>query len=255
MAASIQYAVQMLSNIRIVLLNTSHPGNIGGTARAMKNMGLESLYLVEPKKFPAAEATARASGASGILENAVICDDLDSALKGCSHVFGASARLRRVSWPQLEPRECARVALEASSKAPVALVFGRERTGLTNEELERCNYLVNIPSVADFPALNIVTAVQILIYEIRMLVLRENDSTAIIQDNNDDKLATADELERMYEHFREALIDLEFLDPDNPKQLMRRLKRLFNRTHLQKMEVNILRGILTSAQKNKSARK
>ncbi|GMR07506.1 MAG: tRNA (cytosine(32)/uridine(32)-2'-O)-methyltransferase TrmJ [Gammaproteobacteria bacterium] len=239
----------MLSNIRIVLVNTSHPGNIGGTARAMMNMGLETLYLVEPKKFPAADATARASGASGVLAKAVVCDDLDLALKGCSYVFGASARLRRVSWPQVMPRECARIALEASDKAPVALVFGRERTGLTNDELERCNYLVNIPSVADFPALNIVTAVQILVYEIRMLMVQENDSMAIVQGNNDDEPATADELERMYKHFREALIDIEFLDPDNPKQLMRRLKRLFNRTHLDKMEVNILRGILTSAQK------
>jgi TrmH family RNA methyltransferase len=236
----------MSDNIRIVLVNTSHAGNIGAVARAMKNMGLQSLYLVAPANYPSAEATARASGADDILAGAVLTDTLDEALAGCSQVFGASARLRRVHWPQLDPRQTARQVIMLGERNPVALVFGRERTGLTNEELEKCNYLVHIPCNPEFPALNVASAVQILAYEIHLAMI-----AGVSRDvsREEDEPATAEEVERFYKHLQQALVDVEFLDPQNPRQLMRRLRRLFNRAQLQKMEVNILRGVLRSAQK------
>ncbi|MEO5703246.1 MAG: tRNA (cytosine(32)/uridine(32)-2'-O)-methyltransferase TrmJ [Gammaproteobacteria bacterium] len=234
-----------LSRIRIVLVETSHPGNIGAVARAMKNMGLHHLYLVNPRVYPSAEATARASGADDVLAATQICASVDEALTGCSTVFGASARLRTISWPQLNPRECARLAVAESDKAPLALLIGREHSGLTNVELERCNYLVHIPSNPEFSSLNIAAAVQVLAYEIFLAHL---DQAPVGQARKLEELATAEELELLYTHLHQALIDIEFLDPANPRQLMRRLRRLFNRAHLEKMEVNILRGILAAAQ-------
>ncbi|MCL5801027.1 MAG: RNA methyltransferase, partial [Gammaproteobacteria bacterium] len=157
-----------LSNIRIVLVNTSHPGNIGACARAMKTMNLSSLNLVQPKVFPSAEATARASGAADVLAGAQVFETLDAALAGCVLVIGASSRQRTIVWPELTPRECARQVIVQCDRAPVALVFGREHSGLTNSELERCNALVRIPSNPDFSSLNIAAAVQILAYEIML---------------------------------------------------------------------------------------
>ena len=235
----------MLDAIRIVLVNTSHPGNIGASARAMKNMGLSQLYLVAPVSFPHADATARASGADDVLARATVCETLDEALAGCGLVFGASARLRSLPWPLEEPREAARQMLVASDKAPVALVFGREHSGLSNDELESCNALVHIPCNEDFSSLNIAAAVQVLSYEIQ-LAAREG----VTEVADDSEPATADEIERLYTHLEETLQLLEFLDPQNPRQLMRRLRRLYNRARLEHTEVNILRGILTAAQKH-----
>ncbi len=242
----------MLSNIRIVLVNTSHPGNIGACARAMKTMKLSSLYLVQPRTFPSAEATARASGADGILEDAQVFDTLDAALAGCGLVIGASARQRTIAWPELTPRECARQVIAQCARAPVALVFGREHSGLTNSELERCNALVRIPSNPDFSSLNIAAAVQILAYEILLASLEPALHEA---SETEEVPATAAEMELLYSHMQQALMDIDFLDPANPRQLMRRLRRLFNRPQLDKIEVNILRGILAAAQaKNKLRR-
>jgi len=234
-----------LANIRIVLIHPSHPGNIGAVARAMKNMGLHHLCLVNPRMFPHADATARASGADDVLAAAQVYTSLDEALHGCSLIFGASARLRTIAWPQLSPRECARLIVAEGAKAPLALLIGREHSGLTNEELERCNYLVNIPSNPDFSSLNIAAAVQVLAYEIYLAHL---DQTPVEQEQDPVDLATAEELELLFAHMHQALIDIEFLDPQNPRQLMRRLRRLFNRAHLEKMELNILRGIFAAAQ-------
>jgi TrmH family RNA methyltransferase len=237
----------MLKNIRIVLVATSHAGNIGAAARAMKTMGLDQLYLVQPRDYPSAEATSRASGADDVLAGARVCQDLEQAVADCSLVCGTSARLRRVSWPQLSPRECAAELVGTAMRQPVALVFGRERTGLSNEELDRCHFLVNIPTDPGYMSLNVASAVQILTYELRLVHLQQQPaepSTALAED----AMATAEELEGMYQHFAEALVEIDFLDPDNPRQLMRRLRRLFNRSRLDKMEVNILRGILKSAQ-------
>lgn len=238
----------MLKNIRIVLVETSHPGNIGATARAMMNMGLEHLYLVQPKKFPSADATARASGATGILTNAVVCGDLDQAIADCAFVYGASARLRSLPWPVVEPRECAAQALDEAASGPVALVFGREHSGLSNEELERCQALVNIPTNPNFSSLNVAAAVQVLAYELR-LAARDVDGGGAVEAARDDEPASAEDMAGLYAHLESSLVDIDFLDPDNPRQLMRRLKRLFNRARLERTEVNILRGILTAAGK------
>lgn len=233
-----------IANTRIVLVEPTHPGNIGAVARAMKNMCLQNLYLVNPKIFPSAEATARASGADDILAKAQVCVSLELAVQGCGMVFGASARLRTIAWPQLSPRECAQRVVTESQLGPVALVIGREHSGLTNEELERCNYLVQIPSNPEFSSLNMAAAVQVLTYEI--LLASQEDPTRGVRPLGES--ATAEQLEQLYAHAKQALIDIEFLDPANPRQLMRRLRRLFNRAHLEKTEVNILRGILMAAQ-------
>lgn len=238
----------MLENIRIVLVGTTHPGNIGGAARAMKNMGLSRLLLVEPLHFPSAEATARASGADDILAGAELHTTLDAALAGCGVVFGATARDRSIPWPAVDPREAAARALTAAAKAPVAVVFGREHSGLSNEELDRCNYLLHIPTNPDYSSLNLAAAVQVVVYELRMAgrhgPVMAPDATP---------LASAEERERFYAHLEQVLTELEFLDPVNPKHLMRRLRRLYNRAEPDQTEINILRGILTTVQRRVSA--
>lgn len=233
--------------IRIVMVETSHPGNIGAAARAMKNMELENLYLVNPVLFPHREAVSRSSGAEDLLERAVICDSLPQALEGCSLVFGASARsLRAIPWPQVDARGCARLAAEKGEAGEVAVLFGREDSGLTNEELELCNYLVHIPTNPGYSSLNVAAAIQVVAYELYMARIGEWRGTP---SNKADEPASADEVEGFFNHLEQTLVAIDFLDPDNPRQLMRRLRRLFNRTELEKVEVNILRGILTSVNK------
>ncbi len=239
----------MFKNIRIVMVNTSHPGNIGAAARAMKNMGLASLYLVEPKAFPSAEATSRASGADDVLAQAVVCNSLDEALAECSLVVGASARLRSITWPQLDPRECAAKVVAECADGPVALVFGREHSGLTNAELSRCHYLVNIPTNPEYPSLNIAAAIQVIAYEVRMTQEKGGVVVAKRADSDDVEFATMKEVEQFYAHLEEVMVQSEFLDPAKPKFLMHRLRRVYNRARLEKQELNILRGILTAVQK------
>ncbi len=240
-------------NIRIVLVQTSHPGNIGSAARAMKNMCLENLYLVAPKYFPdpSGKSKAMAAGADDILAKAQIFETLDDALAGCAYVVGASARLRSIPWPVIDPRECVLQLTDIAQTDQVALVFGREDRGLTNEELERCNALVHIPGNSDYMSLNISAAVQVLAYEIHMLSYLQGDKPDRLVEFYDHPRATADEVEGLYDHFESALTTMGFHDPDNPRQLMRRIRRLFNRVGLDKMELNILRGILTAAEKGK----
>jgi len=234
----------MQTNIRIVLVNTSHPGNIGAAARAMKNMGLSELVLVEPALFPHADATARASGADDILQQARVCSSLVEAIDGCILVFGSSARLRSLPWPLVAPREMAEQVVKASGQSQVAIVFGREHSGLTNAELEACNALVHIPCNESFSSLNIAAAVQVLCYEVNLAF-----GTPVLEADDDSDIATSDEVERFHEHLEKTLVEIDFLDPDKPRLLMRRLKRLYNRARLEQTEVNILRGILTAAQK------
>jgi len=237
----------MKTNIRIVLVNTTHPGNIGAAARAMKNMCLGRLYLVEPQGFPCAEATARASGADDVLANAVVCESLEQALDGCHFVVGASARSRRISWPVENPRQMAARVMQESQQGDVALVFGREHSGLTNEELEKCHYLVHIPTNPDYSSLNLAAAVQVLCYE---LMLFSPDENSQLEDEARD-LASADEMESFFEHLEQTLVELEFLDANHPRKLMRRLRRFFNRARPDKTEMNILRGVLSAAQGKK----
>ncbi len=241
-------------NIRVVLIGTTHPGNIGAVARAMKNMHLSDLVLVAPQtKFPCGKARARASGAIDVLENTRVVDDLESAISDCTLIAGASARLRAIPWPVIDARDCAAQMVTAASEAKVALVFGRERSGLTNEELERCNQLVHIPANEAYSSLNIAAAVQVLTYEVHM-AMREKDKQKL-HVANDYPMSTAEEMEGLYQHFEQALQTIGFLNPENPRQLMRRLRKLFNRAQLDKMEMNILRGILAAAESPKKPRK
>lgn len=245
----------LLQNIRVVLVNTSHPGNIGGAARAMKNMGLSRLVLVDPEDFPSVEALARASGADDILESAQVVGTLEEALVGCSLVLGTSARDRRIPWPLLDPRECGKTSVEqVQAGGEVALVFGREYAGLTNEELQRCQFHVHIPSNPDFSSLNLAAAVQVLTYEVRMAWLAAEglpskvekvETTAMLNAQP----VTMDELELFYGHLESTLVEIGFLDPEKPRHLMSRLRRLYGRSGISKLEMNILRGILTETQK------
>ena len=252
----------MLASLRVVLVNTTHPGNIGGVARAMKNMGVGQLVLVAPKSFPNDAAFARAAGATDVLDQARVLETLDQAVAGCQLVVGASARGRHIPWPVVDPRQLAEqvISVFAGSAAElpqVALVFGREDRGLTNEELHRCHRHVHIPSNPEFGSLNLAAAVQVICYEMRMASLAAQSEPADAQVKSDlhwgtawdIESATSDELERLFVHMAKVMTDIEFLDPGNPRQLMTRLRRLYLRSHLDRVEVSILRGILTATEK------
>ena len=243
--------VERQSKIRMVLVNTTHPGNIGGAARAIKNMGLTELYLVQPREYPAPRAVWRAAGARDILANAKIVESLDEAIEGCGLVVGTSARERRIPWPLINPRECGEKIWSEAVSHDVALLFGREDRGLTNSELQKCNFHVHIPSNPDYSSLNLATAVQVLAYEVRMASLQDDKGVLPTMDEWDQPLATADELELFHNHLAETMATLKFYDPDNPKQLLTRMRRLFNRTRMDKMEVSMLRGLLTAAGRKK----
>ena len=239
----------LLSNIRIVLVRPTHPGNVGATARAMKNMSLRHLYLVTPEDFPSSSATDRAVGADDVLENAVICASLDEALRDCHLVIGTSARPRHIEWPSLDPESCARRLVDGAQQGPVALLFGQERTGLLNAELDRCHFVVTIPADRNYSSLNLACAVQILAYEIHRAALP--GPSASLADVFEDRPADDGDMQRFYRHLEEVLQQIGFLDPDNPRRLMRRLMRLFNRVVLDRNEMNILRGILTAVQQQR----
>lgn len=238
----------MNRNIRIVLVETSHPGNIGAVARAMKNMCLEQLALVNPKHFPSADAIARASGADDLLQQASVHETLDQAIADCHLVVGASARLRTVEWPQLNPRECAERVAGMAASAPVAIVFGREKSGLSNSELERCQYLVHIPANSDYSSLNLAMAVQVICYELMMTGAASTEAADRVS-------VSAEQMQGLFEHMEQALGDIGFADPAKSNKLMRRLKRLFHRAQPDVEELQILRGILSAAQGRKSAKR
>ncbi len=238
----------MNNKVRIVLVNTSHPGNIGGAARAMKNMGLDRLYLVSPKVFPSDEANSRASGATDLLDNAVVVDTLEEAISDCQLVIGTSARERHIPWPLVDPRQAAELVYNEGLET--ALVFGREDRGLTNEELQRCHYHVHIPSVESFSSLNLSAAVQVLAYELRMKSLLTVSDTPV-QSKWDVPAATAEQVDYMLEHLEKVMLLTEFLDPNTPRQVMTRFRRLFQRAQLDQHEVGMLRGVLTSIEKLK----
>ncbi|MBA2648526.1 MAG: tRNA (cytosine(32)/uridine(32)-2'-O)-methyltransferase TrmJ [Legionella sp.] len=236
----------ILSSVRIILVETSHPGNIGSTARAMKTMGLQSLYLVRPKLFPDYKATELAAGADDILLKAVCVDTLEEALAGCQLILATSARPRGLALPGLLPSESAELIQKQSDNMQVAVVFGREHAGLTNDELLTCHYHINIPSNPEYSSLNLAHAVQIIAYELRMKILAPQAIVAFYPLEK----ATADEVEQFYEHLRQVFIEIKFLKAVTPRRLMQRVRRLFNRVHLEKMEVSILRGMLSQIQKS-----
>lgn len=237
----------MLSQFKIVLVETSHPGNIGAVARAMKNMSMNQLCLVAPKIFPSADATARASGAHDILSTIEICDSLQDAIVDCQIVLGASTRDRSISWPELTARACADKFVTAKkSKAKVALVFGRENSGLKNHELDLCNYLLRIPCNSKFSSLNLAAAVQVVCYELFIASEYKIDST--IGDKNEVSLASMKHMELFYEHLQQTLVDIGFLNSNQSQSIMRRLRRIFNRTTLNTKELDLLRGIFRFSQ-------
>ena len=237
-----------LKNIRIVLVRPTHPGNVGAVARAMKNMCLEDLRLVAPENFPSPQANARAGGAEDVLTRASIVDSLDEALKGCHLVVGSSGRTRRIEWPLLDPRTCGEKLVSGAGQGKVALLFGRERNGLTNVELDRCQFVVQIPANTGYPSLNIACAVQILAYEI---FLADRQSQTAAPRDGESTPASHDDMQRFYRHLQEVLIQIGFLDPQNPRLLMRRLIRMYNRASPNGDELNILRGILTAVQRHR----
>ncbi|MDE2091140.1 MAG: RNA methyltransferase [Gammaproteobacteria bacterium] len=236
----------MPRHIRIVLVETSHPGNIGAAARAMKTMCLDRLVLVNPLEFPHTDASARASGATDILERAQVVMSLDDALAGCVLVAGTSARQRNLGPTALTPGACVRKLMAVSPEQEVAVVFGRERIGLTNEETDRCHYLIHIPANPEYGSLNLAAAVQVITYE---LMLAKQISQ--IPSTDDSPSATTEDMESLYAHLEAAARNSGFLDPANPKHLMRRLRNLFNRARPDKSEVNILRGLLNALQHNR----
>lgn len=239
------------SKIRIVLVETSHPGNIGAAARAMLNMGLGRLVLVNPRHWPAPEALSMAASALQVLDDAVVVNTLKEAIADCQLVIGTSARLRNMPIPLLDPAAAAAMLCGEMSGQEVALVFGREISGLSNEELHLCHFHVHIPVNPECSSLNLAAAVMVLCYELRKSALLNNGNLLSAADaliDWDQQAATADELDRYLDHLEKVLIRLTFLDPDNPRLLMRRLRRLYQRIHPDRMEINILRGILAATE-------
>ncbi|HSS46708.1 MAG TPA: RNA methyltransferase [Burkholderiales bacterium] len=233
-----------LDNVRIVLVHPTHPGNIGAAARAMKAMGLGSLYLVNPGRFPDREADALASGALDLLGAARICASLDEALSGTVLAVALTARPREFSHAAHNPREAAGILLEEAGRSPVAVVFGSEMSGLSNEEVIKCRMVVHIPANPQYSSLNLAAAVQVMCYELRLAAV-ENERPQ----QTELEPANFEEIEMFYHHLEEVMIARGFMNPEQPKRLMERLRRLFGRAHLEKEEVSILRGILKSLQK------
>ena len=244
----------MLNKLRIVMVNTTHPGNIGAAARAMKNMGLSRLYLVDPIAKIDDEAMQRSSRAEDILNNVVICDTLEEALADCGLVVGTSARSRAIPWPLMNPRQCGdRVAQAVSADNEVAIVFGRESRGLTNEELHLCHAHVHIPTEESFSSLNVAQAIQVMAYEMRLAVhenvgQEDKESQERWGVDWDYPLATHEQLNGMLQHMEQTMVEIGFLNPDTPKQLMSRLRRLYQRAAPDQVEINIMRGMMTAMQ-------
>lgn len=240
----------MLDQIRIVLVGTSHTGNIGSVARAMKTMGLSQLCLVSPKELPDGQAYALSAGASDILAAATVFDNLAEAVQDCALVIGSSARSRTLSWPMLEPRQCGEMAASQAQHQPVALVFGRESSGLTNDELQQCQYHVCIPANPEYSSLNLAMAVQVICYEVRLACLALQN-----QQSQEDTVIypTNAQMESFYQHLEQTLNQTGFIIKQHPGVVMTKLRRLFTRARPEEAEYNILRGILTSVQRFNAA--
>lgn len=238
---------QIFNHIRIVLCQTSHPGNIGSTARAMKTMGLSRLYLVRPKHFPDGEAKSLAVNAADLLDIAVVTQTLEEAIADCQFVIGVSGKQRSLSQQVITVREAAAEVKNIATHQEVALVFGTEMSGLSNEEADRCHMLATIPANPEYTSLNLAQAVQIMCYELRMAIT----TGELHYQEKPAELASQEDLERFYEHMREVLEQIGYINPRAPKKIFERLRRLYGRTRLEKEEVNLLRGILTLTQQPK----
>jgi tRNA (cytidine32/uridine32-2'-O)-methyltransferase len=235
-------APKNLSNIRIVLVEPSHPGNIGGAARAMKTMGLTDLALVNPGRYPDPQAEWRAAGAQDVLEATRVYDSVEAAIAEARWVVGTSTRVRRIPWPLMKVEDAVAGVIERCANQQIAILFGRETSGLTNEELQKCHCHLVIPANPEYPSLNLAMAVQVVCYEIYRQL--ETGSGGIEMDQWDRTPATSAQLEGLIEHFEQVLIEADFLNPDNPGQTMTRLRRLLTRVTPDETEVQMLRGIL-----------
>lgn len=235
-----------LENIKIVMVETTHSGNIGAAARAMKNMGLSRLVLVNPKCPIGERAYSRGSGANNILDQRITVDSLAEAIADCQLVAGTSARLRSLAWPELTPFTLAQKVNACDDTSAAAIVFGREHAGLTNEELKHCHYTVTIPTNPDFSSLNVASAIQVVSYEIYK-IMSEKMQTG--DTGNAEPMADSAQLEGYFKHLEQVLLSTQFIHSDNPRQMMKRLRRIYQRAELSKNEVNILRGILSSVEK------
>jgi tRNA (cytidine32/uridine32-2'-O)-methyltransferase len=241
----------LFANIRIVLVNTSHPGNIGAAVRAMKTMGFHQLILVNPKSFPDARATERAAQAADMLGKIIVTQTLPEAIQDCQIVFGTSTRNRGLAWPLYHSREAAeKISAMASDGTQIAVVFGNEQSGLSNDELQYCHFQIEIPANPEYSSLNLAAAVQIVCYELRMAFHQSITVAKLSAKKNSDELATSAELENFYDHFENVLYKIDFLKLTRSTRIIHRLHRIFNRAQLEKREVNILRGILTAMEKS-----
>ena len=236
-----------LKNVRIVLVNTSDCRNIGSAARAMKTMGLENLIVVDPVELPNGQAQALAAGATDVLANMQVVNTMEEAVKDCGLVIGTSARSRTLPWPMLDPRECGEKLVQEMNNFPVALVFGRESSGLTNEELQLCHFHVQIPANPEYSSLKLAMAVQTLSYEIRMNFLAAQKHTS--QQEDAEAYPVVEETERLYQHFEDTLKGIGFITPSHPGLVMTKLRRLLNRARPDVKEVRMLRGILSAVDK------
>ncbi len=245
----------LLDNVRIVLVNTSDCRNIGSAARAMKTMGLSQLVLVDPIEMPNGQAQALSAGASDVLANAKVVNTLEEAITDCGLVVGTSARSRTLPWPMLEPRSCGEKLIEEAHNFPVALVFGRESSGLTNDELQLCHFHVQIPANPEYSSLNLAMAVQTLSYEVRMSYLalenqkHNNPEVTATNVEEDEEYPVVEETERLYQHFEDALKATGFIVPSHPGLVMTKLRRLLNRARPDNKEVKMLRGMLASVER------
>ncbi|WP_087545719.1 MULTISPECIES: RNA methyltransferase [unclassified Acinetobacter] len=250
-----------LDHVRIVMVNTTLPANIGSALRAMKTMGLSQLVLVAPKTYPHPDIDALAAGAQDLIEKIEIVDTLEQAIQDCHLVFGTSARSRTIPWPLLDVRPAAKEALQAATQQQnIAIVFGREDRGLTNEELALANYHLTIPVNPEYGVLNVAQAIQVICYELRMAALEQNtQQMTVVPDDHmqlkqqqsmewDEPLVTQKQMEEFYPHLEKMLTEIEFLDPNNPRLLPLRLRRLFGRIQLDRMEYHLLRGIFSRVQ-------
>lgn len=240
-------SANLFPGVKVILVETSHPGNIGAAARAMKNMGLTELVLVNPLDFPSMKAVFRSASAGDVVRGAQVVETVKEAIADCQLVIGTSARERRIPWPLLSPRECGEKVVTAfDGEQKVGLLFGRESRGLKNEELQQCQFHVNIPTGEAYSSLNLAMAVQVICYEVLQAKLAGSGNSGRAKQEWDQPFADSAAVEYFYEHLEATLSQVGFHNPENPRQLMTRLRRLFNRVRIDRMEVNILRGFLTA---------
>lgn len=237
--------------IQFVLLGTTHSGNIGAAARAMKTMGVTQMALVKPKEFPNAEAISRASGADDLLMNAKVCDTMEQAISDSKLVIGTTARKRHVNIPVIDGEQAAKLLVTEAQSHPVSLVFGKERYGMTNDEVQHCHYLVRLPTVEDFSSLNLAAAIQVLAYECRKaeLDLADSSDSGSPDANFNEDIVSAEAMESFYQHYFKVMEEALYLRKEGHESIKHKIRLMYNRIRPQKHEIDILRGFLTKVER------